>query len=165
MLKGLAGLITALLVVGSSLCYAQEASKPRMSQSDIKVLTDARVDMLKSALRLTPDQTKYWPAVEDAIRERADARYHRMTTIAATADRIAQGKEIDPLELLRNRSDALTQRATELRKLVDAWQPLYQSLSTEQKQRARVVAGLVVRQMRDRVDRRIETPDEEDNEG
>jgi hypothetical protein len=165
MMKALAGLVTVALVAGSSLAYAQQSSNPRMSQSDMKALTDARIDMLKGALRLTPDQTRYWPAVEDALRERADARYSRLTTMAATADRIAQGKEVDPLELLRNRSDALSQRATELKKLVDAWQPLYQSLSTEQKQRARVVGGIVVRQMRERIDRRTETPDEEGDEG
>jgi len=142
-----------------------ETSLPRLSQSDMKTLTDARIDMLKGALRLTPEQTKYWPAVEDAIRERAQARYHRITTFAATADQIAQGKEVDPIELLRNRSDALTERAADLKKFLEAWQPLYQTLSTDQKQRVRVAAGLVVRALRDRVDRRIDTSDDEGDEG
>jgi hypothetical protein len=144
---------------------SETSPSPRLSQSDMKTLTDARIDMLKGALRLTPEQTKYWPAVEDAIRERAQARYQRMTTIAATVDQIAQGKEVDPIELLRNRSDALTQRAANLKKFVDAWQPLYQTLSTDQKERARVVAGLVVRQMRNRIERQIDTSDDEGDEG
>jgi hypothetical protein len=118
--------------------------------------------MLKGALRLTPEQVKLWPAVEQAIRDRAESRYRRMTTVA---ERIAQGREVNPIELLRNRADALSERGTELKKLVDAWQPLYQSLSPEQKQRARVVVGFVVRQMGDRINRRIETTDDEGDEG
>ena len=162
MLKGLAGLVTVLFVAGFSLSYGEEASKSRISQADMKVLTDARIDMLKGALRLTPEQVKLWPAVEQAIRDRAESRYRRMTTVA---ERIAQGREVNPVELLRYRADALTERGTELKKLVDAWQPLYQSLSPEQKQRARVVVGLVVRQMGDRINRRIESADDEGDEG
>jgi hypothetical protein len=137
MRMGLAGLVTVLFVAGSSLSYGEEASEPRISQADMKVLTDVRIDMLRGALRLTPEQVKLWPAVEEAIRNTAETRYHQMTTVATTAERIAQGREVDPIELLRNRVSALTQRGTELKKLVDAWQPLYLSLSAGQKQRAR----------------------------
>ncbi|WP_342723112.1 hypothetical protein AAFG07_28500 [Bradyrhizobium sp. B097] len=33
-----------------------------------------RVGIVKAALQLTPDQEKYWPAIEDAIRTRAKNR-------------------------------------------------------------------------------------------
>jgi hypothetical protein len=47
-------------------------------------LTDVRIDIVKIALKMTPDQEKYWPAVEDAIRARAknsgsSLRRHRKT--------------------------------------------------------------------------------------
>ena len=72
---------------------------------------------------------------------------------------------VDPIELLRGRADALAQRAARLKKLVDAWQPLYQSLTPDQKQRMQVLAMRVLRQLKDAVDtRRMETYDEEDDE-
>jgi ribonuclease D len=114
-------------------------------------------------LQLTPEQAKYWPPVEDAIRARAEARYRRL---AAIKERSAQDSDIDLAVVLRNRADALTERAANLKKLVDAWQPLDQSLTPAQKQRARVVAGLVVRQMRGAADRRrMGTYDEDNDEG
>ena len=80
MLKGTIGLL-AFLVVGSSLAYAQESSPPVPSATDFKVVTDARIGIVKAALQLTPEQEKLWPPVEDAIRARAEARYNRMVSV------------------------------------------------------------------------------------
>jgi hypothetical protein len=169
MSKRLAVLATALVVVGSTLAYAQDgsraqdSSRPRLSLADFNVLTDARIGILKSALQLTPEQAKYWPPVEEAIRARAEARYRRL---AAIKDRAAQEGDVDVVGMLRNRADALAERAANLKKLVDAWQPLDQTLTPAQKERARVVAGLVVRQMRRAVDRSgMGTYDEDSDEG
>src|SRR5215470_2495987 len=35
----------------------------------------ARIGIVKAVLQLTPEQAKYWPAVEEAIRGRAQAQY------------------------------------------------------------------------------------------
>ena len=113
-------------------------------------------------MQLTPEQAQNWPAVEEAIRARAQARYQRITAIA---ERLGQGREIDPIELLRGRADALAQRAAGLKKLADAWQPLYQSLNPDQKQRMHVLAVRVVSQLRDAFDtRRMGTYDERDDD-
>ena len=81
------------------------------------------------------------------------------------AERLDQQRAVDPIELLRGRADALAQRAAGLKKLADAWQPLYQSLDPDQKQRLRVLAVHVLRQLNDAVDtRRMETYDEKDDE-
>ena len=81
------------------------------------------------------------------------------------AERLDQQRAVDPIELLRGRADALAQRAAGLKKLADAWQPLYQSLDPDQKQRLRVLAVRVLRQLNDTVDtRRMETYDEKDDE-
>ena len=61
----------ALVVTASSLAYAQAPavrSLERVTEADVAHLTDARVNVVKSALQLTPDQEKLWPAIEDAIR-------------------------------------------------------------------------------------------------
>ena len=140
----------------------QTAAQPGPSQTEFNILTDARIGIVKAVLQLTPEQAKYWPPVEDAIRARAQARYQR---IAAVAERLGQQRAVDPVELLRGRADALAQRAAGLKKLADAWQPLYQSLSPDQKQRMQVLAMRVLHQLRDAVDtRRMATYDEEDDE-
>src|SRR6516164_11406315 len=48
-----------------------------LSAADWGKLTDLRIDLVKAALKLTPEQEKYWPAVEDAIRTRAKNRQAR----------------------------------------------------------------------------------------
>jgi hypothetical protein len=164
MLKTVTGLLTALFVAGFSPAYAQESSSPIPSQTDFKVLTDARIGIVKAALQLTPEQEKLWPPVEAAIRARANARYQRM---AAVAQRQSQQGEVDPVALLRDRSDALAAKAAALKKLADAWAPLYQSLNPDQKQRMRLLAMRVIHQLRDGEDPRPmamydETPDDGD---
>jgi hypothetical protein len=131
-----------------TLAYAQTSPQLSLTQTDVNVLTDARIGIVKAALQLTPEQAQYWPAIEAAIRARAQSQYQRIT---AVAERLGQGREVDPIELLRGRADALAQRAADLKKLADAWQPLYQSLSPEQKQRLRVLAARVLPQLRDAV--------------
>jgi hypothetical protein len=164
MLKQVIGVLTFLFVAGSSLAYAQEASPPVPSQINFKVLTDARIGLVKAALQLTPEQEKLWPPVEEAIRARAEARYNRMVAVAG---KLGQQREVDPIELMRGRADALAQRAANLKKLSDAWAPLYQTLNPDQKERMRLLARHVVRELRVGADARPmemydETEDDKD---
>jgi len=162
MFKEVIGLLAVLFVAGSSLTFAQDVSRPRLSQTDVNILTDVRLGIVKAMLQLTPDQAKYWPAVEEAVRARAQARYQQMAT---AAERASQQREVDPVELLRGRANALAQRAAGLNKLLDAWQPLYQSLDQDQKQRMRLLAARVLPQLKDAVDaRRMEVYDEDDDD-
>ena len=139
-MKTVAAGLTALFVTASSLAYAQppsttgsEQEEPRLSSADLNALTDARIGIVKAALQLTPEQAKYWPAVEEAIRNRAMGRQTRLAALAQQRD---QGDR-DPIDMVRHRADALAQRSAELRQLADAWQPLYSSLSPDHKQRPR----------------------------
>jgi hypothetical protein len=104
-------------------------------------LTDARVAVAKAALQLRPDQAKYWPAIEDAMRARAQAQYAR---IAAAEDQLAPGRGVDPVALFRGRADAMAERAANMKRLADAWEPLSATLSPEQKERMRSVAAAVM---------------------
>jgi hypothetical protein len=150
MLKGVVGLVTVLFVAGSA--YAQEASHARMTPTDLNVLTDARIGIVKAALQLTPEQAKYWPPVEEAIRARAEARFHRIAQLKGLAEQAGQ-REFNPVELMRGRADALAQRGANLKRLADAWQPLYQTLNPDQKQRMRLLAMHVVREVRGALER------------
>jgi len=61
--------VTALFVTGCPIIYAQSFSvdtHERLGASELNALTDLRIDLVKGALQLTSDQTKYWPAIEDS---------------------------------------------------------------------------------------------------
>jgi len=128
----------ALMVVGSTSVLAQQPAEAhehqqqhwRPSQADLNAFTDARVAALKAGLQLTPDQEKNWPSVEQAIRDVAKTRQER-----AAARRSEQQHPEDLIERLRQRADAMTTSAANLKKLADAAQPLYQSLTDDQKHR------------------------------
>jgi len=124
---------------------------------DLKAATDTRIEVTKIALQLTPEQQKYWPALEDAIRTRSTARHLRLTKLAA---RLNSDAEQNPLEVLRDRADALSQRGVTLKKLVDAWQPLYESLDARQKLRMRFLVMYSLREIKDAVASRLEELDE-----
>ncbi|SOR32093.1 conserved protein of unknown function [Methylorubrum extorquens] len=119
--------------------------------------------MVKAALQLTPDQQKYWPAIEEAIRTRAEARYSRLSKLQGRA--AAQRADPDPLRLIRERAEIMDERANGLKKLADAWQPLYQTLSPDQKSRMRVVVTRVIGGLRDAAEhRRKELMDDDDDD-
>src|SRR5215470_11180980 len=118
MLKTVVGLVAALFVVGSA--YAQEASLPRLSPDDLKALTDARIAATKDVLKLTPEQTRFWPPVENAIRARAEARHQRIERVRHLAEQMREGR-VDPVEIMRMRAETLSERGTTLKQLADAW--------------------------------------------
>lgn len=156
--------IAALCITSASPVCAQVSplagpAQESITEADLKEITDRRIDLVKAALQLTPAQQKYWPAVEEAIRNRANARRARLTQLAeyTTGQRTPS-----PIELLRDRADALSARGAALKKLVDAWQPLYDNLDDTQRVRLRFLALYVLREMRDTVEsRRYQTMDEE----
>jgi len=168
MLKTVAAGLTALFVTASSLAHAQapsaagsEQENPRLSSADLNALTDARIGIVKAALQLTPEQAKYWPAVEEAIRNRAMGRQVRLAALARQRD---QGDR-DPIDIVRHRADALAQRAAELKQLADAWQPLYATLTPDQKQRLRLFAVNILRMVPRAVEfHRMETEEEGDED-
>jgi hypothetical protein len=70
----------------------------------------------------------------------------------------------DPIAFLQRRSQALAQRAADLDKLAEAWQPLYNKLSQEQRQRIAALGVFVLHDLSDRAERRRATESEEDED-
>jgi hypothetical protein len=64
-------------------------------------------------------------------------------------------RDRDPIAFLNRRSDALAQRAVELKLLAAAWQPLYETLSADQRKRLGVMAVFAFREMRDGFEERL----------
>jgi hypothetical protein len=174
MLKRVAIGLTTLFVATSPL-YAQSgmpspssaassaaAAADRLSSADWSTVADARIAMLKGALQLTADQEKNWPAVEQAIRNRIKNREERIseTVGAAVADVAESGgiaqavRNRDPAQIMHRRADALQQRANDLNKLAEAWGPLYQSLTPEQKRRLVVMRVVALHEMRNALENR-----------
>src|SRR6516165_7470444 len=158
---------TALFLTASSIANAQSAQSSQTSPSatpvsaeDQKTLTDLRIDLVKAALQLTPAQEKLWPPVESDIRARAEDRKGRVAKIQETVGRRAdesRGEGLrnrDPIAFLQRRSEALAHRSADLDKLAEAWQPLYNTMSQEQRQRMAALGIFVVRDMSDPEERR-----------
>ena len=167
MFKLVAAGVTALFVTASPVAYAQTAaSAATPSATDWNNLTDLRIDVVQAALKLTPDQEKYWPAIEDAIRARAKNRQARF---AEMEKRLGELREGNPVEVLRNRdtvdflerrADALAQRSADLKKLAAAWQPLYKTLSPDQKQRMAFLTLYVLHEVRNAAEERTENEED-----
>jgi LTXXQ motif family protein len=167
---------TALFLTASSIANAQSsqtsspATPERLNATERNTLTDMRVDLVKAALQLTPDQEKLWPPVESAIRARAEDRKARVAKIQETVGRRADESRADvmrnrdPIAFLQRRSEALAQRSADLDKLAEAWQPLYKTLSPEQRQRMAALAIFVLNDMSDAAERRkaLQSAEDED---
>jgi hypothetical protein len=127
---------TALAIAGTTLAYAahgpgQNDGKHhwRPSAADVSAYSDARIAALHAGLKLTPDQEKLWPAVENSLRDLAKQR-SEFFAARASADR-PKG----PIARLDLRAKVMTERGVALKKLADAAGPLFTSLDEGQKHR------------------------------
>jgi LTXXQ motif family protein len=162
--------LTALFITASPLAYAQQAPSWAASAVDVSTLTDARITIVKAALQLTPDQEKFWPAIDNGIRARAHVWQAR---IATAVERLSEQRgspiealrDRDPVDFLHRRADSLAQRAADLKTLADAWQPLYQTLNPDQKRRMAFLTIFVLREMRNGVEQRRLQSEEDGDEG
>jgi len=173
MLKLVTTGVTALFVTASPIVYAQApfaGAAERLGAADVNTLTDARINIVKTALQLTPDQEKLWPALENAMRARADDRKARIENMKKDAAELRGHnlsdvlRDRNPADFLNRRADALSQKAADLKKLADAWQPLYQTLSSDQKQRLAHVEMVVLRDLKRAHEHRRVQSEEEDEE-
>src|SRR5437588_13012938 len=79
----------ALVLVGSSLVYAQQRGRPGPGAfeprgpniEDMRLFVDARLAALHAGLGLTADQEKNWPAFEQASHDLAKLRLDRVATV------------------------------------------------------------------------------------
>src|SRR5262245_2447499 len=168
-----AGMAVFAVVAGTSVAYAQSPSagpaSQRVTAADLNALTDARIAIVKGTLQLTPDQERYWPPIEEAIRARAKGRLTRLESIttgaAERADRspLEVMRDRNPVDFLNRRADALAQRAADLKQLAVAWQPLYETLTPDQRRRLGLLTVIAIRELRDRAEqRRMQATDEDE---
>jgi hypothetical protein len=136
MLKTVLAGMAALMIVGTSLSFAQpshEMRRYRPTAEDAAALTEARIAGLKAGLKLNAEQEKNWPAVEAAMRALAKQRADRIATMRQAPPR--DDAAPDAIARLRRGADMMTTRAAALTRLADAAEPLYKSLDDGQRHR------------------------------
>jgi hypothetical protein len=111
MLKAALAGAFALVAIGSTPLSAEPAANSQIAQ-------------VKSMLRLTPAQERYWPAVEAALRN-----------LARQAAREDDGDSM--MQRVKARARSLTSNAAAIQRVVAAARPLIRVLDEQQKQTAR----------------------------
>ena len=101
----------------------------RFSPADRAAFFDAHLAGLHAGLKLTPDQEKLWPPVEEALRAGAKSAADRMEA-AHNGPHPA-----DAIGWLRKLSEEDIAKGETLKALADAAAPLYASLTDDQKHR------------------------------
>ena len=70
--------------------------------------------------------------------------------------------ERNPVERMQRRAESMSQRAADLKKVADAWEPLYQTLSDDQKKRMAFVTVVAARGIRDTIEGGMESEDDDE---
>ncbi|MBN9005035.1 MAG: Spy/CpxP family protein refolding chaperone [Rhizobiales bacterium] len=140
--------IAALAIAGSTAVYAQHRpwfhEHARINPEDRAAFADARIAAVQAGLRLTPDQEKLWPPVEQAVRDFAKLRIDRTSArMQARHDRDDEGgSSMDPVARLHARADRMAETAAALKKIADAADPLYKTLDEGQKRRLMILTHM-----------------------
>ena len=107
------------------------ASELQRMQERQSVLLDEHLADMKAGLNLTEEQAKNWPAFEVAVRDAAKAKADRWRQ---ARELIERGERPSPIERMSTMADHLEKNGAELKTVVDAAKPLYDSLTDAQKQ-------------------------------
>lgn len=117
-----------------------------LSAEDRAAFIDARIAAVKAGLRLTAEQEKLWGPVENVARElgkkwgdRFAARRDEWQKRRAEWRDDKEPSDVDHIDRLRKRADALAERAADLKRFADAAQPLYATLDEGQKRRLQML--------------------------
>jgi hypothetical protein len=115
---------------GAPAAGEQRGGRQGMSQDDFNRFVDARIAAIKTGLKLTADQERLWPPVEDAIRRNAGERFTRFEQRRAARD---QRQSMDFMQQLETRGTMMTENAQRASALATAMRPLWNTFSEDQK--------------------------------
>ena len=107
------------------------AAELQSMQERQSVLLDEHLADMKAGLKLTDEQAKNWPAFELAVRDAAKGKAERWRQ---ARELIERGERPSPIERMSTMADHLEKSGAELRTVVAAAKPLYDSLTDAQKQ-------------------------------
>ncbi|WP_157961468.1 Spy/CpxP family protein refolding chaperone [Microvirga flavescens] len=128
---------SAIALAGAA-AYAQPAAQPQQGQqqrrpamtaADMTALTDAKIAGIQAGLKLTPEQQKLWPPVEQALRAQA-AQHAKFAEEFRSRN---QSERPDMMTIMERASDRTSQAAETLKNLTTAMKPFWASLDENQK--------------------------------
>ena len=111
---------------------AQGPMQHRVTPEDKEAFLDARLAAVHAGLRLSADQEKLWPVVEGAVRDAVTQMRDERQKMKEAAD---EADKKDPIAHMRRMAERTGMISQSLTKVADAAQPLYASLSDDQKWR------------------------------
>jgi hypothetical protein len=103
---------------------------PELTAEQVVANSDANIARIKTALNLTPDQEKHWPAFNSAMHYLGNNGADRLKLRVARAQRDPPD---DIIEQMRNEAQFLNDRAVDQRNVADSAEPLFASLDAKQK--------------------------------
>ena len=134
---GVAAAIPATFAIAATV---QHAAWHQMTPETRARLDEGRLAMIKTALKLSPEQEKLWSPVEAQVRDSFKARdAKRAEHDKMRAERDAkdaskdEAKRPDMAERFDKMSAKMTERADRMKAFAGAFKPLYASLNDEQK--------------------------------
>ncbi len=106
-----------------------------MSATDLRAIVDARLAGVPTGLKLTAEQQRLWPSVEEALRGMAAERIARIEErrSASSAPQAQPAPERDLAQRLEERSRRASEAAQRLQALSTAMTPFWASLNDDQK--------------------------------
>ena len=131
---------TLLALVALATAWPINAQAQGREEFKSDILSDAyaqsdRQSGMKQALKLSAEQEKLWAPVEEALKNLQEQR-------RAFRSAMMEVEPTDQMEQLRRRAELTTQRSDALKKIADAVQPLWATLSEQQKRELSHVLSL-----------------------
>lgn len=105
-----------------------------LSEQDRAAFFAARLAGVRAGLTLSPEQDKFWPPLESAVREAARQRQEWRERSQK------EGRPASPVDAMRRMAEMSSARGETLKRIADAAAPLYGSLSDDQKRRLNILA-------------------------
>ena len=107
----------------------------RMSPEDMSAFVDARIAALRAGLKLSTEQERLWPPVEEAIRGLGNLHLTHIQMMRRGQPRM----EDDPISALRSMADRMTEGAGAARKLADIVERMRPLLAIEMLEAAQAI--------------------------
>jgi hypothetical protein len=126
---------------GSGGSFSQSGTSGAINDAGRMARFESHLSSIKSALQLTSEQERLWPAAESAMRE-AFRKHHEERERLRNASSAGSS---DFVERMRRRAEMMTSRGEAMKSVADAIKPLHDSLTSDQKRR---VASLMRDHMR-----------------
>lgn len=112
---------------------AEAPRAPRFGRAELDSFADARIAAIQAGLRLTPEQQKLWPPLEQALRAEASDRIGRMERMREAREARRGGDRPDFMERVDRRAAMSAERAQRAAALQSALKPLWATLDERQK--------------------------------